>query len=210
MPEQFDPAWEYWCPDEEVFEGAFDHTVEGVAALGLEGEYGESIYSYTRGGTNFGFRCGSGNPDRDIIDPDPAPFRIGPDRPPRRDRRARCQRCDRGFAANRNRYVYCMSCLPVRGRPPIPETVCVQCGCRFTPKTRRHFRFCSPVCGSAFYTPKKVAPVSAPKPIGRPRTLFNVPCARLSCEVVFRPKERGQKYCSNPCRFLARTEGVKT
>lgn len=56
MPEQFDPAWEYFEPDPEVAE-VFAPEGSGFGVLGIEGRRIE------RDGALLGFRFGVGNPD---------------------------------------------------------------------------------------------------------------------------------------------------
>lgn len=200
MPEEFDPAWEYWQPDPEiewamgaVQLGAFDD-------LGVENREENCLQDlgrrYRPGAFNPGFRYDRGDPDRVLIDPEPEPPVFHSPVAPR-EVRLRCRRCDRPFTTtgcrnHEHRRVWCRECLPGRGRPAVKPTVCVGCGCDFVPSQRRHFRYCSPSCGGRAETAEEYhrhgCPVcgAAVVPSGRGRSSAKLFCTRRCMGVARR------------------------
>lgn len=195
MPEEFNPAWEYWEPEPEIAEAMAAERVRGFDGLGLELEDGRSPYApYRKGASNVGFRFDRGNPDAVLFDPEPAPFRIGPSRTKPTTRRVRCHRCGRGFDGDRHRYIFCRDCLPSRGRCPIPSTVCCECGDEFRPRERQYFRFCSPKCGGSYFRAKSAAtgcPVCGGEVPPGTRGMPKVYCSRRCQHVMLQRRSRG-------------------
>lgn len=191
MPEQFDPAWEYWEPNSQIVEAMGCGRLGSFDDLGVEGEYGESFWTYRKGGSNFGFRIGRYNPDRLLIDPEPLPFLIGFDKPKVKEQRRSCGWCTRNFTVTRTRKSYCGVCCPnTGGYPVISNRVCVNCGCSFKPKRRRHSGFCSRKCSNQY---------TKTKPI------FDKGCPICGSEIKRSGKGRSfaKVYCSAKCQHRA-------
>lgn len=143
MPEEFDPAWEYFVPDPEVAE-AVSHATQGFDGLGIEDR------RLDRDGAVSGFRFGRGRPDAFVC-------RLAPERPVERVGVANrlCGGCGRPFAPDRTSRKYCSDeCYARPGRPrERPESAaCEKCGRVFNPK-RSEQRFCGRKCGGGNGTP---------------------------------------------------------
>lgn len=97
MPEEFDPAWEYWTPDPEIAE-LLDPPAGGLDALGVNPLRSADAETPT------GFRFGVGNPDRFTAwvkgerTPKPPPVVIP---------EVECGRCGKTFCPDRPGRRYC-------------------------------------------------------------------------------------------------------
>jgi hypothetical protein len=152
VPEEFDPAWEYWIPNpeiEEVMECQVDRPKDLLGALVLvsaEVEEGCRVTYSPSSGVNLGYRIGRGNPDSYIIEAEPPPPVIADYQQPKKVRRYECQHCGKPFEGNRNRDVYCQKCVPTSGAPRIQPVICKHCKIEFKPKLRRFSTYCSRQC----------------------------------------------------------------
>lgn len=126
MAVEFDPAWEYWCPEDE-----------------LEQEVSFDLLDLNRFRTdNVGFRFGQGDPNKS-----PA-FRLARSRPERiRGKKSKqCRQCSRPFTPKESRFVFCSrKCFLERWE--LREKSCDGCGKIFRPK---HYSasFCSRPCAA--------------------------------------------------------------
>lgn len=200
MPEELDPAWEYWTPDPEIDEVMRYTNVDIIA----------TIIEFNGGKIRDGIRFGKGNPNR--------PYgKIAREKISILESTERCTVCGDFFYRTANHQKYCSRqckreswygrsysartceacnkyympkyykqrfcstlCTPQRKRILVPIP-CKRCGLQFQPLAKRT-RYCGLKCGRAGN--------------GAKRTLDDRKCA---CGNVFRPHRNSTYFCSRSC-----------
>ena len=206
MPEEFDPAWEYYTPDPEIAE--------------LLPPSGNALHCFLEAmrddsGTPTGIRFGRGNPDRYHA------TRLAPLRPERPAPPPRlCPTCGWSFEG-RNRYCS-RACRPrqvgaprhsvprpahLRRLRPARLITCRTCRGR-TPYDRRTWPYCSQEC-RAVYRQARLATCIERRDQCREHRRRQQALARqqrlrpcLYCGELF-PSRNGKRYCSRDCSGLA-------
>lgn len=221
MSEQFNPEWEYWVPDEEIQEIAFNHRLDGFDGLSLNPE------SFSDKQILTGIRFGKGNPDN-------CRFKLGKEKRTReyndlpivkcvcgelfkcrkRDSKycsihcrlmynqfdAQCSNCYSSFRKNSpNRCI--VWCSDECRREILSRTSikCMRGNCkkRFN-VSRDNTKYCSHVCYlKSIRTDRVVKPHYKSLPEKR--------CANTKCKgVMFQPSRSVRLYCSKSCASLVR------
>ncbi len=193
MPEEFDPAWEYWEPNPEIAEVmARNGVAEGFDAVIDCREDGRGLRRAD------GIRFGRGNPDF-------ARFHLAPECPTADRLQPRvCPACRFEFVPDRSSRIYCSNrCYVRRGRErELPDAHnCERCAAPFRPTRRGHW-FCSLKCHNDRQRDdaaemRRFYQSAPPGPIGRPRVLDDIECP--GCGDLFRPVASDTVHCSHSC-----------
>lgn len=186
MAVEFDPSWEYYTRDEDLWDGDEAEAPEGFSGI---------PYSHP---SNRSFRFGRGNPDH-------LRFALAPAKPERRVRGVvyrLCEGCGGRFEVGYSaRGKFCSRvCYVEAARNPVQEKACVACGRPF--QTRKPSRRCCSfdctikVCLAA----RQVSVAELKRRAVDPR--FLPACG--GCGLSFFPKRPEQKYCNRKCSGLAK------
>lgn len=137
MPEEFDPAWEFYEPDPYV---AWVFATSGGVS-GMDGVVDGRMYREE----SLGLRFGKGNPDATM------PGRLGRPKPGVESRlleRKTCPKCGYSFPPSRSTQVYCTDeCSNLSQVKLCGVRKCRSCGADYKPKRQRQV-VCSNSCAS--------------------------------------------------------------
>jgi hypothetical protein len=201
MPEELDPAWEYWTPDPEIAEILAEASrLSGFALLGVEESHAKKLAG------NVGFYFGRGNPNY-------YRSREARERPEvvreSKCRDVSCLGCGVAFRQSRPNLMCCSrecahEVAAETRRVRAAEWTCERCGKWFEPN-RVGQVFCSPACGGLSASdaePRESGCLVCGDPVPESTSRNGIP--RVYCSVRCKRVFVNRRYVANK-RFLFRT-----